>query len=95
MTEYERFEQQESKPMFRKQGGILGVLFIRSQSGCAVLSVWKDAKSIELLASSESYQQTVDKLTSTGLLKGAQTVEVFEVKDGFLSPDILSRISGK
>ena len=95
MTEFERFEDQESKPMFRKQPGLLGVLFASSQAGYAVLSVWKDMKSIELLARSESYQQTVKKLTATGLLEGVPTIEVFEVKDGFLSPDILSRVSGK
>ena len=94
MTEFERFEQQESKPMFRKQQGLLGVLFARSHTGCAVFSVWKDIGSIELLASSESYQQTVKKLKATGLLEGEQTVEVFEVKDSFLSPDILSRTDG-
>lgn len=91
MKEYEKFERQESKPMFRKQAGNLGVLFVRSQAGCAAVSFWKDASSIEQLARSRTYQQTVKKLKATGLLKGTQYTEVFEVKGGFLSPDLLLR----
>lgn len=89
MKEYEEFEREESKPMFRKQAGNLGVLFVRSQAGCAAISFWIDSRSVERLARSKTYQQTVKKLKATGLLKGRQDAEVFEVEGGFLSPDAL------
>ena len=94
MKEYEEFERQESEPMFREQAGNLGVLFVRLQAGCAAVSFWKDSRSIEQLARSKTYQQTVKKLRATGLLKGTQDIEVFEVKGGFLSPDALLKIEG-
>jgi hypothetical protein len=82
--EYKMFEEQESRPMFEKQAGILGVLFLFSSKEHAALTFWKDAKSIRLLEKSKTYQQTVTKLRAAGLLKGRQTIEVFDVKGGFL-----------
>jgi heme-degrading monooxygenase HmoA len=84
MAEYEFFERECSLPMFRKQSGFLGVLFLRTAGECAALTIWGGLESAQALSTSESYRHTVRELEATGLLKGEQSVEVFEVKGGFL-----------
>ena len=82
--EYAQFEREHSLPMFRSQSGCRGVLFVRLPQGvgAAACSFWDDNKSIEALKSSPTYQATVTRLLSTGLLTGDQTVEVFEIAGG-------------
>jgi heme-degrading monooxygenase HmoA len=77
--EYREFEEQQSLPMFRRQAGFLGVLFLRSNQGAAALTLWAGNEEVERLAQSPTYLATVERLERTGLLGGDQTVEVFEV----------------
>lgn len=84
MAEYEHFEQTYSLPMFHQQNGCLGVLFLCTEKDCAALSLWENEQAIEQLATSPTYQATVRQLQSTGLLRGEQSVEVFEIQGGDL-----------
>lgn len=77
--EYREFEEQHSLPMFRRQAGFLGVLFLRSKQGAAALTFWAGDEDVERLAQSPTYLATVERLERTGLLSGDQTVELFEV----------------
>ncbi len=62
IEEYKRFEQEHSLPMFRRQTGFLGVLFLGHGETHAVLSLWKDTQAVEALDTSPTYQQTVQKI---------------------------------
>ncbi|MCA1847840.1 MAG: hypothetical protein LC704_02430 [Actinobacteria bacterium] len=92
LAEYGEFERERSLPMFREQRGLLGVLFLReADDRAAALTFWEDEEAIQALATSPSYNRTVEALLATGLLRGEQTVEVFEVKDGELLTQELVR----
>jgi heme-degrading monooxygenase HmoA len=80
--EYQRFADEQSLPMFRRQRGFRGVLFTRSGATCAVISLWEDAAAAEALESSPSYRETVKRITQAGFLVGPQSVEVFDVNGG-------------
>ena len=85
LAEYGEFERKRSLPMFREQRGLLGVLFLReADDRAAALTFWEDEEAIQALATSPSYNRTVETLLATGLLRGEQTVEVFEVNCGEL-----------
>jgi heme-degrading monooxygenase HmoA len=77
--EFRDFEQRYSLPMFREQRGFLGVLFLHSAAGAAVLTLWASREDAERLAESSAYRATVARLEQTGLLRGEQTIEVFEM----------------
>jgi heme-degrading monooxygenase HmoA len=87
--EYEENEQNRSTPMFRKQPGCLGVLFLRSGGDCFALTFWKDMEAVEQLKTSQSYQEASAFYSDSGMLIGQPSLQVFEVKGGFLD----SRIS--
>ncbi len=92
LAEYGEFERERSLPMFREQRGLLGVLFLReADDRAAALTFWEDEEAIRALAASPSYKETVETLLATGLLRGEQTVEVFEVRDGELMTHELIR----
>ena len=83
--EYERFAEERSLPMFRMQEGFRGVLFTTGPDGRrAVISFWEDAGAVEALDRSVSYRETVAALVGTALLRGEQSVELFEVHGGEL-----------
>ena len=85
LAEYGEFERKRSLPMFREQRGLLGVLFLReADDRAAALTFWEDEEAIQALATSPSYNRTVETLLATGLLRGEQSVEVFEVEGGEL-----------
>lgn len=85
VDEYRAFATERSLQMFRSQGGFLGVLFTESESQFAVMSFWRDRGSAQALEASSSYQSTVQAITATGFLTGAQNVEIFEVVGGELT----------
>jgi heme-degrading monooxygenase HmoA len=90
MSEYASFEQERSLPMFRKQSGCLGVLFLRTGAEeCAALTMWSGLEAVQALSTSTSYRRTVRELEATGLLKGEQSVEVFEVKGGLIRSEAI------
>jgi hypothetical protein len=88
--EYREFEEQQSLPMFRRQAGFLGVLFLRSNQGAAALTFWACNQDVERLAQSPTYLATVQRLERTGLLGGDQTVEVFELASAHLDHALAS-----
>ncbi|HEX8221865.1 MAG TPA: hypothetical protein VF914_21935 [Chloroflexia bacterium] len=47
---------------------------------------------MEALAHSTTYQQTVEQLNATALLVGETSVEVFEVRGGFLDVEALAEL---
>ncbi|MCZ6653710.1 MAG: hypothetical protein O7D91_11875, partial [Planctomycetota bacterium] len=57
--EYESFANRYSLPMFQKQDGCLGVLFLKGSANCKVVTFWRDQKAIDGLNNTESYNETV------------------------------------
>ena len=92
--EYERFARERSLPMFRKQRGFIGVLFMRERADrAAVLTLWEDEKAVEELEASPTYRQTVEVILGSGLLANEQSVEVFEVQGGqVLARELAARL---
>ena len=87
---YRLFERERSLPMFRKQPGLLAVLFLReAEDYAASLTVWEDKGAVEALTSSPSYQRAVRELEESELLVGKQSEEIFEVEGGDLRPEAL------
>ena len=92
---YRRFERERSLPMFRKQPGLLAVLFLRgAEAYAASLTVWEDKGALEALTSSPSYRRTARELVESDLLVGKQSEEVFEVEGGDLLPEALLEALG-
>ena len=87
---YRRFERERSLPMFRRQPGLLAVLFLReAEDRVASLTIWEDRGAVEALTSSPSYRRTARELAESSLLAGEQSEEVFEVEGGDLRPEAL------
>lgn len=81
--DYERFTRERSLPMFRSQAGFRGVLFAAGRdTERVVLSFWEDGVAVAALDQSPSYLETVDALLVSGILSGAQSVEVLTVHGG-------------
>lgn len=93
MAEYERYANEHSLPMFRRQTGFLGVLFLRTPHDCSALSFWEDAAAIAALGTSASYQETSHRLQATGMLLGEQSVEVFAVRGGAVEQALLAGLT--
>ncbi len=71
--------------MYRKQPGLLGVLFVReAEDRAASLTVWEDRGAVEALTSSPSYRETTHELAEIPLLAGDHSVKVLEVEGGDL-----------
>jgi heme-degrading monooxygenase HmoA len=88
--EFRRFEQERTLPMFRKQPGLLGALFLREAEDRAIsLTIWEDRGAVEALASSPSYRRTTREFDGLDLLAAGPSVEVFEVEGGDLRPEAL------
>ena len=90
VEEYRRFERERCLPMFRRQPGLLAVLFLREAGDrAASVTVWEDGGAVEALESSPSYRGTARELAGSGLLAGERSVETFEVAGGILRPEPL------
>lgn len=90
LAEYATFEREQSLPMFQRQPGLLGVLFLREgDDRAAALTIWEDEGAVQALDSSASYASTVTLLLSAGLLKGEQSVEVFGCAGGHIDAEAL------
>jgi|HubBroStandDraft_5_1064220.scaffolds.fasta_scaffold360309_1 hypothetical protein len=92
IAEYEENERKRSTPMFRIQTGCLGTLFLRSGDNCFALSFWKDLESVERLKTSQSYLEASAFYSSSGMLLGEPSLQVFEVKGGFLDADAIVQV---
>jgi hypothetical protein len=78
--DYRRFANAKSLPMFREQPGFVGVVFAANLAERAVIALWRDVVSAQRLDQSETYNSTVADIEATGFLRGASTVEVFELE---------------
>jgi heme-degrading monooxygenase HmoA len=92
MAEYEENERNRSTPMFKQQPGCLGVFFLRSADDCLALTFWKDMDAVNKLKHSESYLQASAFYEQSGMFLGEPSLEVFEVKGGFLLSDLYDQI---
>lgn len=92
MEEYEENERERSSPMFRKQPGCLGVLFLRSGDDCFALTFWKDMGAVERLKTSHSYQKASSFYSDSGMLISEPSLQVFEVKEGYLDSRIAENL---
>lgn len=89
---YRHFERAQCLPMFFRQPGFLGGLFLREAANRAVsLTLWEDSGAVEALESSPSYRKTTRELVEGELLAGEPSVEVWEVQSGELRVEALLR----
>jgi hypothetical protein len=86
---YEAFSNTYSAAMFAALPGCLGAFFMGTGDQRWVLSLWRDAASIDALKNSVLYCQTVDRFVASGILREPQTVEVFELTGGMLNDGVL------
>lgn len=85
LPKYEENERTRSLPMFKQQPGCLGALFLRSEEMCFALTFWKDLAAVERLKTSKSYLEAVEFYEQSGMLIGEPSLQLFEVKDGWIS----------
>ncbi|GAA1114894.1 hypothetical protein GCM10009630_10360 [Kribbella jejuensis] len=88
VSDYEQFARTRSLPMFRRREGCLGVLFAADAGERIVITLWDGPESVDRLAESTEYRETVDALSATGILEGEQSVQVFNSTGGFVEPGI-------
>jgi heme-degrading monooxygenase HmoA len=90
LAAYRRFERERSLPTYRKQPGLLGVLFLReAEDRVASLTLWEDSGAVEALTSSPSYREITHELAENAVLAGDHSVEVLEVEGGDLRLEAL------
>jgi heme-degrading monooxygenase HmoA len=82
LSEYERFVEKYSQPMFASQSGFLGVIFSRDGDEVAVLSFWRDLGSVSALEKSTSYQSAAESIGEAGFLTGEPSLDVYEIHAG-------------
>jgi heme-degrading monooxygenase HmoA len=88
--EYQRFANERSLPMFRRQPGCLGVWFARqSVEHHAVITLWRHRSSVQQMELSPGYRDIVSELLATDVLVGGQEVDVFEVDGGAVWDDLV------
>lgn len=93
LEEYRHFERAQCLPMFFRQPGFLGGLFLREAVDQAVsLTLWEDGGAVEALESSPSYRKITLELAEGGLLAGEPSVEIWEVQSGELRVEALLRV---
>ena len=87
--DYLAFVRSRSHAMFLAQDGCLGVFFLRRSNGRhAACSLWRDLQSIQALGESPLYVTTVRALSTTGVLAGEASVEIFEVTTGSVTKEL-------
>jgi len=92
IAEYEENERNRSSPMFREQPGCLGVLFLRLGDECFALTFWNDWDAVNRLKVSKTYLETSAFYSDSGMLIGEPSLQVFEVKGGFLTAQLSENI---
>ena len=65
--------------MFESLAGCMGHLFARRDDTYLTISMWVGRHAIRAAEESEIYSKTVADIMATGVLRGRQTVEVFEI----------------
>ena len=77
VEDYERFTRDVSLPMFSKQQGFQGVLMLRSDDECFVITLWSDMHDVDALWRSESYQAVLQRLLNSGFVAGEASVKLY------------------
>src|SRR5215510_6356945 len=94
-AEYDAFAARYSRPMFAALPGCLAAFFLDAGGEVrSVLSLWADQASIDALAGSALYRDTVTRFQATGVLREPQTVELFEVTGGTLNTALDDELLG-
>lgn len=75
-AEYDRFAESQSLPMFRRLPGCLGVFFLGEGTQRRVLSLWRDAATIEALADNADYLAVSGRLSDSGILAAVGPVQL-------------------
>jgi heme-degrading monooxygenase HmoA len=88
-AEYEAFAAERSLPMFRRHDGFRGVFFVRTGTGRASITLWRDLEAAEALAESSDYLETVAAIKGAGFLEAPQSVEVLPVDEMWIAPDLV------
>ena len=91
-NELEIFANNISLPMFRMQGGCLGVFFTRTDTECATITIWDSEQSIKEMEDSLAYQQVVQQIEESGILGDDHQTQVFAVYGGFIGDNLQSLI---
>ncbi|GEM_PF-959530 len=92
VAQYEEFAREHSLPMFRKQRGLLGVVFSRASNRALVLTIWENQEAIADLEASPTYRDTVTRIHRAGFVREDTTVELFDVHGGTLTSALLDRL---
>jgi heme-degrading monooxygenase HmoA len=79
IEELNEFAKTRSVPMFDSFPGCAGHLFSHHDDTFMTISMWIGHHAIRQAEASDLYRETVDALEATGILRGEQHVEVFEV----------------
>jgi heme-degrading monooxygenase HmoA len=92
-AEYEEFARRRSVPMFRQQPGFAGALFGMRNGERVVITLWETRRAVDALETSESYQDTVAALESTGFMEGGSSTDVFELQGAVIDPCLIENIA--
>lgn len=87
--EYEAFAYGRSLPMFQRQPGFRGVFFVRTATGRASVTLWRDLESAEALAQSAEYLEAVAAIQGAGFLQAPQSVELLPADHTWIAPDLV------
>jgi len=89
MSDYLKFAEKYSMPMFKQQENILGILVTSEENVSRVISLWPDSDSILRMEQSDIYKATVKKIMCGGFLCGEQTTEIFKSPIFFFNKEIV------
>lgn len=84
--EYEDFARLVSLPMFRRQAGLIGVLFAGSGAGRVVITLWESRAAAAAMEASGDYQATVRAIEAAGFLRPPQRVELLDLHGSWTGP---------
>ena len=79
LDELNEFARTRSTPMFEAFTGCLGHVFAHQGDRFLAASTWIGHHAIGVAEASSLYRETVDSLAATGLLRGEQSGEVFDI----------------
>lgn len=83
-ADLESFARERSLPMFERQAGFEGVMFLRDGDDWITATLWRDADAVAALATSPSYDEVVREISVSDLLEGDQSVTTFTLVGGRL-----------
>ena len=79
LEELNEFAKARSSAMFESFAGCMGHMFSHRDSTYVTISMWIGHHAIRQAEASDIYRETVDALSSTGILRGAQEIEVLDI----------------